>query len=115
MVAVDRRSAVVDEGSDTAGNIPVAISRALVCVVEEAVVCVFFVRRRLRNGFERVVNGAFEGGHLGGWRKAQCVLRKWVVVKGSSIEKHEMLRWQCECVYVGSSELVALRKPKEWF
>jgi hypothetical protein len=64
VVAIDRRRAVINEGSDTARDIPVTISRALICIVEEAVVCVLFVQRRLRNWVERVVYGAFEGGHL---------------------------------------------------
>ena len=73
MVAIDRRSAVVNEGSDTACDIPVAISGDLVCVVEETVVCVFFVRRWLGDRVERVVYGAFEGGHLGSVARLICV------------------------------------------
>lgn len=115
MVAVDRRSAVVDEGSHTAGDIPVAIPRALVCIVEEAAVCVLFVQRRLRNGVERVVYGAFEGGHL----ESVAILMSAEIVGGDHVlgkrEKHEMLRWQRERVYFGSSEFVANRQPREWF
>lgn len=44
VVAIDRRRAVVNERSDTAGDIPVAISGALVRIVKEAVICVFFVQ-----------------------------------------------------------------------
>jgi hypothetical protein len=97
MVAIDRRSAVVNEGSDTACDIPVAISGALVCVVEETVVCVFFVRRWLGDRVERVVYGAFEGGHLG----SVAILMSVEVVDGGHVlgkrETHEMLRWQREC------------------
>lgn len=73
MVAVDRGRAVINEGSDTAGDIPVAISGALVCVVEEAVVGVFFVQRWLRDGIERVIYGALELGHLGNVARLICV------------------------------------------
>jgi hypothetical protein len=65
VVAVDRMRAVVNERSDTAGDIPVTISGALVCIVEETVICVFFVQGGLRDRVERVVDGAFESGHLG--------------------------------------------------
>jgi len=65
VVAVDRGRAVINEGPDTAGNFPVTMSRALVRVVEEAVICELFVRRWLRDRVERVIDGAFEGGHLG--------------------------------------------------
>ena len=64
VVAVDGRTAVVNKGSDTAGDFPVAISGTLVRIVEEAVVRVFFVQRWLRNCFERVINSALVGGHL---------------------------------------------------
>lgn len=65
VVAIDRRRAVVNERSDTAGDIPVAISGALVRIVEEAVICVFFVQWGVRDWVERVVDGAFQSGHLG--------------------------------------------------
>lgn len=73
VVAINSGSTVVNERSDTAGDIPVTISGALVCVVEETVVGVFFVRRRLWDWVERVVYGAFEGGHLGNVAMLICV------------------------------------------
>ena len=73
MVAIDSGRTVVDERSDTAGDVPVTFSGALVCIVEETVVGVFFVRRRLWDWVERVVYGAFEGGHLGSVARLICV------------------------------------------
>ena len=79
VVAINSGSTVVNERSDTAGDIPVTISGALVCVVEETVVGVFFVRRRLWDWVERVIYGALEGGHLGSVARLIC-LRWWVAV-----------------------------------
>jgi hypothetical protein len=64
-VAVDCRAAVVDERSDAARHLPATISRAIVGVVEEALVVILLVLNGLWRRVEGVVYGAFESGHAG--------------------------------------------------
>jgi hypothetical protein len=71
VVAVFSRTAVINEGSDTACDFPVTISGPLVCV-KEAVVRVFFVWRWLRNWLKGVIDGAFKGGHLESGTQPVC-------------------------------------------
>lgn len=65
-VAVDSGAAVIDESPDATGDIPVAVARAVVGVVEEACVVTFFVLEGLGRWVEGVVYEALEGGHSGG-------------------------------------------------
>lgn len=68
LMVVDSGAAVIDERPDAAGDIPVAVARAVVGVVEEACVVAFFILdlEGLGRWVEGVVYEALEGGHVGG-------------------------------------------------
>ena len=62
-VAIYSRAAVVNEGADTAFDLPLSISRAGVGVVEDSVVIMVITLIWQSRNAERVVYGAVEGGH----------------------------------------------------
>ena len=64
-VTVDSRTSVVNKGTDAACHLPATVARAVVSVVEEALVVSLFVLDGLWRRVEGVVYGAFEGRHVG--------------------------------------------------
>ena len=82
--AVHGWATVVNKRADTAGDVPVAVSRADVGVVKEVFFIAIFTLSWLCRESESVVNRAVEGGHF--WAgNLLCSVKRDVVLGGCNL------------------------------